>query len=167
MRSILDSEKLRALLVAALLIASALPAVAQEAVPPAEANRLEPDGDFLFVLDGRTQRQAEVFSSKVAVVFLIVNDGLESPILVSPRTQSVESVEPASLLRHDDGTVELTDDGARGEIDRFRLDGKKVVWTMTDGRQAKRALDGERFEFSRGRAEKRPRRLLSHLHRIS
>lgn len=134
MRSILDcgkfdGRKLRALLLGALLAGLATPLAAEPIL-------LEPDGDFLLVLDGRTQREAEVFSSVEAVLYLVVAGELESPLVISPRTHKVESVDPASVVHQDDGTAELQD-GERGEIGDFHLDGTKVVWTLADGREAK------------------------------
>lgn len=134
MRSIPNSRKPRALLTAALFTLLTAP-LAGEA-PPADANVFEPDGDFLLVLDGRTEREAEIFSSELAVAYLVVADEIEAPLVITPRTQGVESADPASVVRQDDGTVKLLD-GERGEISKFHLDGTKVVWTMTDGREAK------------------------------
>lgn len=135
MRPILDTGKLRALLLAALLAGPAVPLAAEPIL-------LEPEGDLLLVLDGRTQREAEIFSSVKAVVYLVVADELESPLVINPRTRKVESVEPASVVREDDGTVELGD-GDRGEIAGYEIQQKEdkdkpeILWKLPDGREAK------------------------------
>ncbi len=58
---------------------------------------LELTPDFLFELDGATVEDAEIYSSKRHVAYLVVTPELSAPLLISPRGESVQSVQVEKL----------------------------------------------------------------------
>jgi thiol-disulfide isomerase/thioredoxin len=158
MRSILTSrsssaKSYRALPLAALLLGLAFsPATAQQVPADSVLRDFKPSGDFIFVLDGKSLRHAEMFRSERAVAYLVIAPELTFPLMVGLRTQSVESVDLMKVVRKADGTIDILADATLARVGSIRLDGKKLVWSMGSqsaklierpwllGRQAGRAL---------------------------
>lgn len=140
MRSILTLPRNRRgllLFAAAVLAVAAMPTTAQEVPSDAVLKDFEPSGDFVFVLDGVQQKNAEVYRSDLAVAYLVISYDLPSPIMVSPRTQMVETVNLMKVVKKDDGSIDILADAVLDQVGPFHLDGKKVVWKMRDGRDAR------------------------------
>jgi len=97
---------------------------------------LQPTGDFIFELGGEEVENAEIFHSERAVAYLIIAPALRSPLLVSPRTGAVESVQLMKISRQADGSVDLLADASFGRVGPFRIDGESVVFEI-DGETAK------------------------------
>ncbi len=125
------------LLAAALFAVSAAPLAAQGVPSDSVLQGFQPNGDLVFVLDGKTLHNAEVYRSDRAVAYLVMSHELASPIMVSPRSQMVESVNLMKVVKKADGSIDILADAVLEQIGPFRLDGKKVIWRMTDGREAK------------------------------
>ncbi len=96
---------------------------------------LELDGSFLFELDARDLRDAEIFLSKREVAYLVVASELERPLLVSPRGRSVQSVRIDSLIRKDGGG-ELAADSVLDYFGEYKLRGGEMIFEI-DGKVAK------------------------------
>ncbi len=94
------------------------------------------NGDFLFDLDGKTLHNAEIYLSDKAAAYLIIAPELASPVLVSPRTQSVESVSFMKVSKQEDGTIDLLADAAFDRLGAFRLANQEVVFQIK-GQEAK------------------------------
>lgn len=122
---------------AALFALAALPAAAQEIPADAVLRDFRPDGEFIFVLGGVEQPRAEIYKSERAVAFLVISYDLPSPIMVSPRTQMVETVNLMKVVKKGDGSIDILADATLEQIGPFHLDGRKLVWKMTDGREAR------------------------------
>ncbi len=82
---------------------------AQSNIVPGDAmiEDLELTPDFLFELDGSVLERAEIYSSKRHVAYLVVTPELDAPMLISPRGESVQTVQVAKLnLRELGATLE-------------------------------------------------------------
>jgi len=122
---------------AAVYAVAAMPTTAQEVPSDAVLRDFKPSGDFVFVLDGVQQKNAEVYRSERAVAYLVISYDLPSPIMVSPRTQMVETVNLMKVVKKDDGTIDILADAVLDQVGPFHLEGQKVVWKMSDGRDAR------------------------------
>lgn len=120
---------------AVLAAALALPLLAQV---PADAvlSGFQPDGDYLFELDGNDLPHAELYHSDRAVAYLIMAPELPAPILVNLRSRAVESVHLMKVVKRGDGSVDLLADATLQPLGQFNIDGQEVVFTI-DGKPAK------------------------------
>ncbi len=91
--------RLAAGIVMAILITSSLWAQPQSNVVPGNAtiDDLELTSDLLFELNGAILEDAEIYSSKRHVAYLVIMPELEAPLLISPRGESVQSVQVEKL----------------------------------------------------------------------
>lgn len=147
-------------LLAAALIAGASAAAAQV---PADAvfNGFKPNGEFLFELDGEDLKHAEIYLSDRASSYLVIAPELASPLLISPRTGSVESVSFMKVLKREDGTIDLLADASFNRLGAFRIAGQQIVFQVKGqdaklkakppllGAQAAESLRGYKPEYSR------------------
>lgn len=124
---------LRILAIAICLGAQILPAQV-----PADAvlSGFQPNGEFLFELDGQDVKDAEIFFGERAGAFLIMAPVLSSPLLLGTRTGMVESVHLMKVAKRPDGSVDLLADATLDRISPFQLDGTEVTFDLK-GKPAK------------------------------
>lgn len=125
------------LLVAALLPSLLLPAVVTaQMASDAVLKDFKINGDFMLELEGHDYEDAEIYFSERAVAYLVMTPELPSPIMINPRTQTVESVHLMKVMKKDDGTVDILADAELDTVGSFRLQDGQVAFTV-DGKQAK------------------------------
>ncbi len=122
-------------LLAAALILGVTAAAAQV---PADAmfSGFKRNGEFLFELDGEPLKHAEIYLSKRATAYLVIAPELASPLLISPRAGSVESVSFMKVMKRDDGTIDLLADASFNRLGAFRIAGQEIVFEVK-GKDAK------------------------------
>ena len=86
----------------------------------------EPIGEYQFELDGEALTNAEIFQSRRAAAFLVLAPELSSPLLINPRTKSVESVHLMKVARQSDGSIDLLADASFGYLGTFRVAGTEL-----------------------------------------
>ena len=123
-----------AVLLAAVLAAMA-PLAAQVGAD-AIFSGFQPTGDFLFELGGKELKNAEIYQSERAAAYLVIAPELASPVLISPRTRSVESVSFMKVAKREDGSIDLLADAAFRRLSAFTIEGKNVVFDVK-GQEAK------------------------------
>ena len=89
------------------------------------------------VVGGKLQPAAEIYALPSGVpAFLILSSALPSPVLLTPREGSVQTVQLMKILKRPDGTVDLMADAAlspQGDFDvvgeevRFKSEGRSAV----------------------------------------
>lgn len=115
------------LLVAA-AVCAALPARGQ-AVPSDNVLRgFQRTGEFILLVNGQADAKAEVYVNRNIPAYLILPTAL-SPILLTPRTSQVETVQMLKVARKPDGTVDLLSDAAMKPQGKFQLVGERVDFT--------------------------------------
>ncbi len=94
-------------LVIAILITCSFRAHAQSNVVPGNATieDLEVTSGFLFELNGAILEDAEIYSSKRHVAYLVITPELDAPLLISPRGESVQTVQVERIARHELGAT--------------------------------------------------------------
>ena len=110
----------------------ALGALSAPAQVPADAvfSGFKPSGDFYFELGGETLKHAEIFLSDKAAAYLVIAPELASPVLISPRTQSVETVSFMKVAKREDGTIDLLADASFNTLGSFKLQQQEVVFQV-------------------------------------
>lgn len=90
----------------------------------------EINGDYLVQVDGSDLPRAEVFYSSQAGAFLVLaTDVLPSPVMLWPRTGSVQTIEASKVNRRADGTVDVLSE-APTPAGSFRVVGGEVTFTV-------------------------------------
>ena len=118
-------------LAVAALAALAPPLAAQAPADP-QLQDFEPIGEFLFELGGQDLERAEVFVSERAMAYLIMAPELTSPLMLNPRTRTVESVHLMKVARRDDGTVDLLAGATLKPVSSFVIENQEVHFTLGD-----------------------------------
>jgi thiol-disulfide isomerase/thioredoxin len=106
------SQAAAALLLGCLGSLVSLPALAQGVPADAVLKDFKPNGDYTLVVDGKDVPNAEVYFSERVPAFLILSSRLSSPVLLSVRTQTAETVQLMKVAKQEDGTVNLLADAA-------------------------------------------------------
>jgi len=125
----LATASLAFVLVAAALLA--LPAAGQMAAD-ALFSDFEPNGEYVFVLDGKALKDAEIFQSKRAGAFLIMAAELASPVIINARAQQVQSVHIMKVARRDSGKVDILADASFDSLGGFSFKEGKVSFAIGD-----------------------------------
>ncbi len=124
----------RAALAGLALTLALLPSTAVLAQVPADAvfSGFKRNGEFLFELGDSVLKNAEIYLSERAASYLVIAPELASPLLISPRTGSVESVSFMKMLKREDGTIDLLADASFNRLGAFRIDGREIVFEVKD-----------------------------------
>lgn len=116
-----------------------VPAVRAQAVD-ALLRDFEQSAEYLLVLDGKTLPKAEIYHSVPAAAFLLIASELESPVLVSPGMQQVETVDLMKVLKQSDGSIDLAADAVLARQSSLRVEGEEVSFTV-EGKKARLAVN--------------------------
>lgn len=112
---------------AAALLLGALPALGQAVPSDAVLKDFKPNGDYNLVVDGKEVPNAEVYFSERVPAFLILSSKLGSPVLLSVRSQTAETVQLMKVAKQPDGTVNLLADATLAPQGQFSLLGEEGV----------------------------------------
>lgn len=93
-------------------------------------------GDYDFALAGKVLKNAEVFFSERAAAYLVMAPELDSPVLLSPRGRAVEAVHLMSVLKRNDGTVDILADAMLEPVGPFQLKSGELTFLL-DGKDAR------------------------------
>jgi thiol-disulfide isomerase/thioredoxin len=92
-------------------------------------------GDYLLVVDGKPQPAAEIYQLSDRVpAFLILSSALPSPVLLTPGSGSVETVQIMKIAKRKDGSVDLLADASLSPQGQFKLVGEDVEF-RSEGRR--------------------------------
>jgi thiol-disulfide isomerase/thioredoxin len=114
----------RAALAVVLLAAAALHAQ----VPSDGVLRgFQPSGDYKLVIDGKTV-SAEIFQNDKIPAILVLSSSLPSPVLLTPRAGTVETVNLMKVAKKQDGSVDLLADATLAPLGQFQMAGENVLF---------------------------------------
>ena len=117
-----------ALLAAALLVLPA--AVHAQGVPSDGVLRdFEPSSEYLLLLNGKVVG-AEIYQNDRIPAFLVLTSSLSSPVMLTPRTGSVQTVNLMKVSKQKDGSVDLLADAVLAPAGQFQMDGENVKFTV-------------------------------------
>jgi thiol-disulfide isomerase/thioredoxin len=124
-------------LAALLMLAAAVPEARAQATPSDSVLRgFERSGIRILVVNGKEDKGAEIYLNEKIPAYLILPSAPTalSPILLTPRAQTVETVSLAKVVRQKDGTADLLADAVLTPQGGFKVEGDKVTFTA-EGKQ--------------------------------
>ncbi|MCP3962976.1 MAG: hypothetical protein GY719_34485 [bacterium] len=121
----------------AICVTSTSWATPEPAIVPGSAaiEDLELTADYLFELEDAVLESAEIYSSKRHVAYLVVTPRLASPLLISPRGQSVQTVWAERLTRGEN-SASLEADFPLEYLGEYQLEKAEMVFEV-DGKTAR------------------------------
>lgn len=134
----MNSSRLRLQWVLA-LVAVVSVAAAFAAAPGADAvlRGFERSYEYTLVIDGKPQPNAEIYQLTERVpAFLLISSALSSPVMLSPRSGSVETIQLMKVLKRPDGSVDVSADAVLAPQGSFEVKGEDVVFKVEGKRLA-------------------------------
>jgi thiol-disulfide isomerase/thioredoxin len=116
------------------LIAIAYAARAQGVPADSVLRGFQPSGDWVLVVNGKPVPAAEVYQNDQIPAILVLSSALPSPVLLTPRAGTVETVHIMKIAKQKDGSVDLLADAVLAPIGQFEPQGENVSFTY-EGRK--------------------------------
>jgi thiol-disulfide isomerase/thioredoxin len=120
---------------------SAMPAAAfAQGVPSDGVLRdFQPFDEYTLIVDGKPVPNADLYQNERLPAILVLSSALPAPVLLTPRTASVETVHLMKIAKQADGSVDLLADAVLAPVGRFQTGGAQgdVVTFTFEGRQVK------------------------------
>jgi thiol-disulfide isomerase/thioredoxin len=123
-------SSLRRTVVALLLVAAAVPA----ARPAAAQTGFKRIGDYVLMVNGQEDKGAEIYQNDSVPAYLILPNALPSPILLTPRAGTVETVNLMKVAKQKDGTADLLPNATLAQQGKFQIQDGKVTFS-SEGKQ--------------------------------
>jgi thiol-disulfide isomerase/thioredoxin len=120
------------LLIAA-AVCAALPADAQGTPSDSVLRGFQQTGDFILLINGQADPKAQVYVNRSLPAYLIL-PGTLTPILLTPRAGSVETVQMLKISKQKDGSLDLLADAVLKPQGKFTLAGERVDFS-SEGRK--------------------------------
>jgi thiol-disulfide isomerase/thioredoxin len=118
------SAVLAALAIAALAATSVSRA---QGVPSDSVLRgFQPTGEYALIVDGIPVPKAEIYQNDRIPAILVMTSALSSPVLLTPRAGTVETVQIMKIAKQPNGSVDLLADAVLAPIGRFQMAGENV-----------------------------------------
>ncbi len=92
--------------------------------------------EYVFELDGRDLKDAEIYYSRYEVAYLVIASELTGPLLISPRGRSVQRVRPQALTKRRQIRADLGADAVLEYLGEFRRRRGQLLFTV-DGKPAR------------------------------
>lgn len=89
----------------------------------------QPTGDYILVVNGNPVPSAEVYRNDQVPAILILTSALPSPVLMTPKTGSVETVNLMKVEKQKNGSVDLLADAVLAPVGPFQLEGANPTFT--------------------------------------
>lgn len=90
-------------------------------------------GEYILLINGKADAKAEVYINRSLPAYLIL-PSTQSPILITPRAGTVETVQMLKVAKQKDGTVDLLADAVLNPQGKFSLAGERVDFS-SEGRK--------------------------------
>jgi len=116
----------------------AVPSVARAQGVPSDSllRGFQPIGEYTLVVDGKPVPAAEIYQNDRVPAILILTSALSSPVMLTPRAGSVETVNLMKVAKQKDGSVDLLADAVLAPAGQFKTEGEKVSFTY-QGKQVR------------------------------
>ena len=86
----------------------------------------QPTGEFALLVDGIPVPKAEIYQNDGIPAILVMTSALPSPVLLTPRAGTVETVHIMKIAKQPNGSVDLLADAVLAPIGRFQMAGENV-----------------------------------------
>jgi thiol-disulfide isomerase/thioredoxin len=102
-----------------------------QGIPSANPFRgFQPSSDYSLVVGGKLTPAAEIYLSERIPALLILTSKLPSPVMLTPRTGRVDSVNLMKVSKQKDGSIDLFADAVVAPIGQFVMEGKNITFTF-------------------------------------
>jgi len=122
------SRRIAVLGCAAALLTVILPASARAQNGP--VSDFLASGDYILEIAGKDVPKAEIYQSVYASSILVLSSELPAPVRLSPRTQSVETVNLMKIAKQPDGSITLLPDATLQPLGAFTFVDENVVFNV-------------------------------------
>lgn len=112
------------------LLALQLAAGAQSVPSDSILRGFQPNSEYTLVVDGKPVPAAEIYQSDRVPAILILTSALSSPVMLTPRTGAVETVNLMKVAKQKDGSVDLLADAVLAPAGQFQAEGEKVNFSF-------------------------------------
>jgi thiol-disulfide isomerase/thioredoxin len=110
------------------LVAVASIVGAQGGVPSDSVLRgFQPIGEYVLIVNGKPVG-GEIYQNEQLPAILVMSSSLSSPVLLTPRAGSVESVHIMKVAKQKDGSVDLLADAVLAPLGQFKMNGDNVTF---------------------------------------
>lgn len=114
-------SSLRRAVTALLLVAAAVPAAAQTGF-----KRI---GDYVLIVNGQEDKGAEIYQNDSFPAYLILPTVLPSPVLLTPRAGTVQTVNLMKVAKQANGTADLLPNATVAQQGTFTIQDGKVLFS--------------------------------------
>lgn len=87
-------------------------------------------GDYVLEVDGEAVPTARIYSAQAPPAILIVTSRFPAPVVLFPRTGSVETVQTMKMAERADGSIDLLAGSTLEGYPSFQVDGLEVAFTV-------------------------------------
>ena len=121
---------------AVLALVAAIPLAAPAAsraqgIPSANPFRgFQPSSDYSLVVGGKLAPTAEIYLNDRIPALLILTSKLPSPVMLTPRSGRVESVNLMKVSKQKDGSIDLFADAVVAPLGQLAMEGKNITFTF-------------------------------------
>jgi len=123
-------KQMRSTILAVLAAASLAAAALAQGVPSdATLRGFQPTSEYILLVNGDPVPAAEIYKNDQVPAILILTSALPSPMLMTPRSGNVETVNLMKVAKQKDGTVDLLADAVLAPAGAFQLDGANPTFT--------------------------------------
>jgi thiol-disulfide isomerase/thioredoxin len=117
------------------VLALTLPAIgllAAHAQGPADSplQGFQRSGEYSLAVDGKPVPTAEIYLNDKVPALLILTSALPSPVMLTPRTGGVETVNLMKISRQKDGSVDLFAGAVLAPLGQFQTAGGNITFTV-------------------------------------
>ena len=118
------------------VLAATAPATSRAQGMPSDSvlRGFQPSGKYVLVVNGKPVPAAEIYLNDRIPAFLILSSALTSPLLLTPRAGSVETVNLMKVSKQKDGSVDLFADAVLAPAGQFAMEGGNITFTV-EGRK--------------------------------
>lgn len=88
----------------------------------------QPSSDYVLEVNGELDKGAEVYYQQKIPAFLVLPTKMSSPLLLVPRTKSVQSVNIMKITKQSDGSLDMMADAVFASKGQFSLDGTSILF---------------------------------------
>ena len=122
-------KQMRSAILAVLAVAPLAAAALAQGVPSdATLRGFQPTSDYILVVNGDPVPGAEIYKNDLPAI-LILTSALPSPVLMTPRSGNVETVNLMKVAKQKNGTVDLLADAVLAPVGPFQLEGSNPTFT--------------------------------------
>jgi thiol-disulfide isomerase/thioredoxin len=112
------------------LTLAALSLLAVAAVRPAAAQTgFKRIGDYVLIVNGQQDKGAEIYQNDSVPAYLILPTVLPSPVLLTPRAGTVQTVNLMKVAKQQNGTADLLPNATVAQQGTFTIQDGKVLFT--------------------------------------